>query len=48
MSKANLMEGVLHPSPMRLVRFPGGKVVALNRKDRRRMKLYGDRVTKVR
>ncbi len=38
--------GVLHPSPVCRVVFGSGKVLVLNRRDRRKMKLYGNRVKK--
>jgi len=37
-----------HPSPTKRVRLPGGKIVTMNRRDRRKAHLYGDRVKKVR
>lgn len=36
-----------HPSPTKKVDFGNGKVIPMNRKERRRQHLYGDRVTKV-
>lgn len=33
-----------HPSPTMKVHFAGGEVVAMNRRDRRRQHLYGDRL----
>ena len=35
-----------HPSPTMRVRFADGKVVAMNRKERRRAHLYGDRLVR--
>ena len=35
------------PSQAKLVRLGDGTVVAMNRAERRKRKLYGDRVTKV-
>ena len=37
-------DGVLHPSPVCRVVFGNGKVLVLNRRDRRKMKLYGDMI----
>lgn len=34
-----------YPSPTKKVHFGNGKVIAMNRKERRRQGLYGDRVT---
>lgn len=33
-----------HPSPAMKVHFGNGKVIAMNRRERRRRGLYGDRV----
>ncbi len=37
-----------HPLPTMQVHFGNGEVVAMNRKDRRRQHLYGDRITRSR
>ncbi|MBA7618924.1 hypothetical protein ES703_26256 [subsurface metagenome] len=34
-----------HPSPTMQVHFGRGRVIAMNRKERRRQHLYGDRIT---
>lgn len=36
----------MQPSPTKRVRFSNGKVVQMNRKERRRNHLYGDRIMK--
>jgi len=35
------------PSPTKRVHFAGGKVVEMNRKERRRNHLYGDRIRRL-
>ena len=47
MSNKSKPGGILHPSPIKLVRFADGKVVPMNRKERRQNKLYGNRVAKL-
>ncbi len=37
-----LMRGTLHPSPGKKVQFADGTVLHMNRKERRRNKLYGN------
>lgn len=45
--KVQRVVGIFHPSPAKRVRFPNGKVIAMNRKERRRNKLYGKNVIRV-
>ena len=37
-----------HPAPTKRVRFSDGKVITMNRKERRRNHLYGNRIVRVR
>ncbi len=46
MSNKSKPEGTLKPSQVKLVHFADGKVVTMNRRDRRRNKIYGSRLMK--
>jgi len=48
LSNSDIPDPRFHASPTRRVRFPNGKIVPMNRRQRRRAHIYGDRVTKVR
>ena len=47
LSTKDIPDPRFHPSPTMRVRFPNGKVVAMNRQERRHAHLYGDRIKRV-
>jgi hypothetical protein len=46
LNKEPEMPANMKPSPTMKVHFPNGEVVAMNRRERRRHHLYGDRITR--